>query len=163
MRPPTTLPALACAALLAAGAALLAAEAARASSPREDDSVVVIRGSSVSVERPPTPERVLDGSAWVEVVRPRPSPASEAPPDPPPAAQPPPAVVVVVAPPPAEPGSAFAWAWPWPGPPAFPSHRPPPRRLAPPPFAGPFAPQRGPVRKFLHGPPAHPARAPRGG
>src|SRR4029453_16985861 len=119
MRPPPLLLALAC-------AALPAPARAGARSPRADGSVVVIRGSSVSVERPPTPERVVDGSAWVEVVRPRPAP-------PPPAPPPPPAVVVAVAPAPDEPvfTSAFAWGWPWP--PAFPKHRPPPRRLAPPP------------------------------
>ncbi|HZO08785.1 MAG TPA: hypothetical protein VFC77_05365 [Myxococcota bacterium] len=152
MRPPPTLLAL-------AGSALLAAAAARAG-----DSVVVIRGSSVRVERPPTPERVLDGSAWVEVVRVRTASRGDAGPEPPPpvaTAPPPPAVVVVVEPPPVEPAFAFAWGWPWP--PALPHHRPPPRRLAPPPFAGAFAPHRGPVRKFVRGPSAHPVCGPRGG
>jgi len=151
MRPPAAHLALACTALLAAGAT-------RAGATRPDDSVVVIRGSSVSVERPLTPERVLDGSARVEIVRVASPPEPEAAPAPAASEAPPPVVVVVVAPAPPEPEPvAVAW-WPWVWPSAFPAHRFPPRRLAPPPFSGAFAPRRAPVCKFLHGPFGHPAR-----
>src|SRR5262245_53019466 len=130
MRPPAAHLALACTALLAAGAT-------RARATRPDDSVVVIRGSSVSVERPLTPERVLDGSARVEIVRVASPQEPEAAP-PPAASEAPPAVVVVVAPAPPEPVAVAWWPWAWPS--AIPAHRFPPRRLAPPPFSGAFAP-----------------------
>src|SRR5262245_13338602 len=104
MRPPAAHLALACTALLAAGAT-------RARATRPDDSVVVIRGSSVSVERPLTPERVLDGSARVEIVRVASPPEPEAAP-PPAASEAPPPVVVVVAPAPEPEPVAVAW-WPW--------------------------------------------------
>jgi hypothetical protein len=142
---------------LALACALLASAATRAGATRPDDSVVVIRGSSVSVERPLTPESVRDGSARVEVVRVRPTPEPETAP-PPEASEAPPPVVVVVAPAPAEPEPvAIAW-WPWVWPSAFPHHRLPPRRLAPAPFTGIFAPHSGSVCKFLHGGFGRPAR-----
>ena len=146
MRPTATFLALAC-------AALLVPCVARAGASRPDDSVVVIRGSSVSVERPLTPERVRDGSARVEVVR-----VAPAPPEPPrEASEDPPVVVVVVTPPPDEPASVPAvWGWPvWP---AFPCRHPSPRRFAPV-GIGAFA----PARNFVHGPFGHPAGGPRGG
>jgi len=117
--------------------------------------VVVIRGSSVSVERPLTPERVLDGSARVEVVRVAPAPP--APPEQ--ESEAPPVVVVVVAPPPEQPETVAALVWGWPAWPSFPLRRPHPHRFASRPFAGGFA----PVRNLVHGPPGMPARGPRGG
>ena len=142
---------------LAIACALLASAATRADAAATDDSVVVIRGSSVSVERPLTPESVLDGSARVEVVRVRPAPEPEV--APPEASEAPPPVVVVVAAAPAEPEPVALAAWPWwAWPRAFPGHRPPPRRLLPAPFTGIFAPHSRSVCKFLHGGFGRPAR-----
>ncbi len=137
----------------------LAALACTAASPRTlasgDDAVVVIRGSSVSVARPLTPERVLDGSAEVEIVRIEAAPAPVARPRLP---EPEREVVIVylpVAEPPPPIGIPVAWtaAWPWAGKPGFHPHGPhagPHRQGHFPPGFHPLGLHRAPVRNALH-------------
>ncbi len=119
----------------------------------DDDAVVVIRGSQVSIARPLTPERVLDGSAEVEIVR-FPVAAAPAAPRRPPAPERELVVVVLPAEDPAPPvGIPITWAsaWPWTWHPGF---HPPRAPLAArghfPPGLHPLGIHRRPVRKGLH-------------
>jgi hypothetical protein len=101
-------------------AALASVAWAQAALAGDDDAVVVIRGSTVSIARPLTPERVRDGSGEVEIVR-----VESAPAPPPRRAEPEREIVVVVLPaaqPAPPPGVALAWggAWPWPVDPRWP-------------------------------------------
>jgi hypothetical protein len=145
---------------LALGWLALAAAPAHAAGPEAEDAVVVIRGSSVSVARPLTPERARDGSAEVEIVRVE---AAPPPPAPAPRTREPEREVVVVLVPTPEPAApvgvpiawAPAWSWGW-----DPGHHPwPPRpgharRRHPdhfPPGFHPLGVHRGPVRRTLHG------------
>jgi hypothetical protein len=129
----------------------LAADPLRAAAAgADDDAVVVIRGSSVSVARPLTPERALDGSAEVEIVRVEVEPVARARP---PAPERELVVVVLPAeePPPAAMPAVWGAAWPWAWQPGHPRPRPHvgPRAHFPPTFH-PLGIHRGPVRNGLH-------------
>jgi len=138
---------------MALALASLALAAVPARGADADDAVVVIRGSQVSVARPLTPERVRDGSAEVEIVRPPVAAAPEAKPRPPA----PEREIVVVVLPAADPAPpvgipvfwASAWPWAW-----HPGFHPPrassgPRGHFPPGFH-PLGIHRRPVRNGLH-------------